>query len=399
MHINLSRLVNLWGFASRSLVRHWKQSVSILVPLAVAMGVVSAMTFVRDGFRRDAGLSSAFLPDITLQVMSAGRIAHVPPDVENTLSAIESVRKVVPRVWGFLPMRVGGREVAYSLLGIDPSRMPVPREINLAMKSGRFLETRDRRGLVVGESAAKALNLDAGKTINIRTPTGDNFEFRVVGVFTSAVQIYTADLLIIHIDDARQFFGYRPGEASDLCVYVRGQENVDSAAAQIAKSVSGARVLTRDKLTRISEQAYGARSGVFQLVWMILLLTVALTAWSQASSTGLQMKKEIGILKALGWSTMDIIQLRLLATAILSLLACLAGLCTGLGYLYLGAPGIKEYFLGWAAIYPEFPIPVHIRVDSLVILFAVGTVPMLAAVVVPSWLTGITEPDTAIRGV
>ena len=130
----------------------------------------------------------------------------------------------------------------------------------------------------------------------------------------------------------------------------------------------------------------------------MLLLNVVLSVWSHASGTTLFFKREVGILKAVGWSVMDIIRVRLFSTAIIALLACLLGLFVGLLYVYLGAPGIREYLLGWAGLYPEFRVPLCVRADSLVTLLAVGTVPMLAAVLVPCWLAAISEPARSMRG-
>ena len=390
--MGIERLANLCGFAAKHLLIHWQYSLAMLLPLALALAVMSSMTFIRDGLRGDAQLSTAFLPDVTVEMLSAGRATHVPAGMAEKIQHLTNIARVVPRIWGILPIQANGQDNAYTLLGIDPARMPIPPAIRFALKSGRFLRPDDRGCLVLGETVARSLHAHTGDVLAIRTPAGEIYHFHVIGIFTSAVQIYAADLLLTHLEDARDFFGYAPGEAADLCVYVQGgAAHADYAAATIAKAFPTSRVLTREKLARVLEQSYGARSGIFQLLWLMLLVNIMLLVWSHASGAALFFKKEVGILKALGWSLPDILQARLIATALLSLFACLVGLWLGLFYVYLGAPGIREYFLGWTAIYPKFTLPLHISIESIATLLALGTVPMLAAALVPAWVAAVQE--------
>ena len=216
-------------------------------------------------------------------------------------------------------------------------------------------------------------------------------------MFATSVHIYTADLILTPLNTAKRFFGYKEDEASDLCIYLDNPLLADGIAKQIASMGANLRVLTKDKLADITQQAYGGRSGVFQLMWMILLLTAMILGWSQASNITLDKRKEIGILKAIGWSTLDVIELKMLESLIIGFLGILLGLTIGLGYLLIGAPGIKEYFLGWAAVYPDFPIPIYVSSSSILLLIVVGIFPLLFATVIPAWLTGIIEPDESIR--
>jgi ABC-type lipoprotein release transport system permease subunit len=66
--------------------------------------------------------------------------------------------------------------------------------------------------------------------------------------------------------------------------------------------------------------------------------------------------------------------------------------------LYLGAPIIKDFMLGWAAVYPTFPLPTYIQTSSVVILYAIALFPLLVASLIPAWKSAITEPDIAMRG-
>lgn len=395
--MNIKKHLNLWDIATRNLWREKGKTIALLTPLIIVMGAASALTFVRDGFFFDAKTSMYLLPDVMVQKLVGGRVERIPTAYVAEIEKLSGISKMAQRVWGYLPLRVADQDVAYTLMGIDVLAMPIPDEIDFTIEEGRFLKDGDENNCVIGVTFAKAFDLDVGDTINLKDSLGNEDKFDIAGLFASSVHIYTADLILTSLATARHFFGYKQNEASDLCVYLDNPVLADSIAQRIAAIDSNLRVLTRDKLADITQQAYGGRSGVFQLMWMILLLTVMILGWSQASNITLEKRKEIGILKAIGWGTLDVIELKMLESLIIGFLGILLGLIIGLGYLLIGAPGIKEYFLGWAAVYPDFPIPIYVSPSSILLLIVVGIFPLLVATVVPSWLTGIIEPDEAIR--
>ena len=146
------------------------------------------------------------------------------------------------------------------------------------------------------------------------------------------------------------------------------------------------------------EQAYGGRGGVFQLIWIMLVLTAVMIAWAEGMSVTNQMKREIGILKAIGWGIGDVIEMKIMEAVQIGFIAFVSGTSIGLMYILMDAPGIKSYFLGWASIYPDFPIPIHLAPGSVFLIFCISVFPLLFAMMIPSWLIGIMEPDEAIRG-
>jgi len=117
----------------------------------------------------------------------------------------------------------------------------------------------------------------------------------------------------------------------------------------------------------------------------------------EASSVSQDERREIGTLKAVGWDTADIIQVKCLESIAVGSAGTAIGIALGLAYVLAGAPGLKGFFLGWASVYPDFPLPMYVSVPGIVLLFGVGVFPLLAATVVPAWLCSIIDADEAIR--
>ena len=157
--------------------------------------------------------------------------------------------------------------------------------------------------------------------------------------------------------------------------------------------------MTKDILLNAQETTFGARSGFFSVVWYIILIAVALIAFNQTVVVGHESKFEIGLLKALGFSTTDVIQIRLLESAILGTIAGSVGLAAGILYdVVFNAPVLRDFMMGWANLYPSFSLPVYISAQTVLLTYAITIVPLLFATVIPSWLNATVDPDIAMRG-
>jgi ABC-type lipoprotein release transport system permease subunit len=284
-------------------------------------------------------------------------------------------------------------------MGIDVNNMPIPDEIGFTISSGRFLQRNDNNSTVVGSYFANVFGISVNDTLILYNESQKPFNYTVVGIFSMKINLYTSDLILMPIQDARSFFNISSDLATDLCVYTTGSAQTRTVATQIAQTISNTRVLTRSVLRESLITAYGARSGFVSTIWYILLLSVIMVAWNQASAVSSESKREVGILKSLGFSTLDVLEIRLLESIILGVISASISIFLAIVYdSYLGAPIIKDFMLGWASVYPTFPLPIYVELSSVGILYAVALFPLLVGSLIPAWRSAITEPDIAMRG-
>ncbi len=395
--MNIAPHINLWLMAAANLRRYRAKSIAVMVPLGLVMAVAAFMMFARGGFVREAGLARVFLPHITVQGVAAGRVEKISLGVMDRIAKIPHMRSVVPRVWGYLPMQLKEANVSYTLMGLDMTRAVYDEKMPWTLATGTFLVPGDRGKVVLGSGVARSFAARVNDRLKIADALGNKAEFTVVGIFNTAVQVYSTDLIVTSLEDARSFFGYRRDEASDLLVYVDRPEKADEVAWTITNLFPNTRVLTGKALTELVREAFSRRGGTFQMVWLILLLTVLLLVWAQASHINVDLSREIGVLKALGWHTGEIIEMKMMESFLLGFTGTLSGILVGFIYVLLGTPGLSGYCLGCASIYPKYPIPVDCDFPSLALLFILGVLPMTAVSAIPAWLTGTIDPDTAIR--
>ena len=383
--------------AAQNLRRFRAKSLAVMIPLIIAMATCSFMMFTRGGFVKDAEIAKSFLPDITVQRLEAGRVAKISLDMKSGIQALPQVKKVIPRVWGYVPLKIAGEDRTYTMMGLDLDILVPQEKLPWTLESGSFLLPGDRNKAVLGSGVSSGLQATTGDRIQIDDTLGNKSEFEIMGIFNSDVQVYSTDLILVPIHDARAFFGYKADEASDLLVYTDKPENADKVAWRISTAFSNTRVMTGTDLTNLVKEAFGRRGGTFQAMWLILLLVVLLLVWAQSSHISVDAARETGILKAMGWHTGEIIEMHMWGSLLLGMSSTAIGVLLGFVYALMGTPGISGYCLGCASIYPKFPVPVHCDISSLVLLFVLGVVPITAVSVIPAWLSGVIDADRAIR--
>jgi len=383
--------------ASKNLFRYRSKTLSIIIPVMLIISIFSAMLFVQKGLQRDAWHATRILPDITLQRVSGGRVEIIDLSIIDKISALKEIKKIVPRVWGYVPVEDNKNVVAYTLMGVDLDKTEIPELINLTVKKGRFLKKHNPDEAVVGETFASSHNLSVNDIFRLKDTFGNEEILKIAGIFSSDVQIYTSDMILVNIEKARNFFTYKKNEATDLNIFLYDKTRADVVAGKLLKLDRNLRVFTRAALKDLMVSSFDERSGIFQILWIILLINCCIISLTQGIHMGVDLKKETGIMKVLGWSTMDIIKIKIIESFVIGFIGTIGGIITGILYLKAGAPGIKQYFLGWARIFPDFEIPVYLEIKTMVILFLIGIIPLMVSSIIPSWLVGITEPDKAIR--
>jgi len=385
---------NLLRYSFDCLSRYRMRTAVIVVTFLMATTMVSAVLFTKEGLEREAEISVKMAPDLTVQYLKAGRVELIPIDYADTIAKVDGVKSVVPRIWGY----AGISTYTFTVIGLETSSIPTYTTFG-SIESGRFLTPEDagKGNIVIGKLIAGLLNVKVGDDIILLSESVEANKFHVVGLFSDASSIYTADMIVMSIEDARKFFRMPDGYVTDFAVYVEDYEQPANVAAKMS-FMPNVRILDQDLLLRGYKAAYGARGGIFVTLWTILLVGAALVAFSQAVVVGHESKFEVGLLKTFGFSTLDIIEVRLVESLVLGFFATSLGMVLGYVYAaYLNAPGLVDILLGWAFLPREFRLPVYVSWSSVFSIYAVTVLPLLITTVVPAWLNAITDPELAMR--
>ena len=127
-------------------------------------------------------------------------------------------------------------------------------------------------------------------------------------------------------------------------------------------------------------------------------MAFCILAWDKATGLSAEEQREIGILKALGWDTADVLELKLWEGLAISVTALLFGVIAAYLHVFLfGAPLLIPVLKGWSTLFPPLALTPRVDFYQLAVLAFLSVVPYVASTVIPSWKAAVTDPDRVLR--
>lgn len=262
------------------------------------------------------------------------------------------------------------------------------------------LDTLEPGTMVIGNGMARIRHAGRGDLLAFRAFDGTAMSLKIADLFSSKSELVTSDLVLVTEADFRRLFGLPVDAVTDVVVSVRNPREVPTIATKITKVLPDARPITRDELLRTYDSIFNWRSGMMLVLLSAAVLAFVIFAWDKASGLSAGEKWEIGVLKAIGWETTDIIQMKFWEGAVVSLTAFFTGVILAYLHVFLLSSVVFEPALkGWSTLYPQFQLTPFVNATQLTTLFFVTVVPYTAATIVPIWKAATLDPDTAMRRV
>ena len=130
----------------------------------------------------------------------------------------------------------------------------------------------------------------------------------------------------------------------------------------------------------------------------VAILSFAIFAWDRATGLSAEERREIGILKAIGWETSDVLQLKFWEALVISLTGFLVGVLLAYVHVFFAsAPLFAHALKGWSILAPHYRLVPTVDGYQLMVLFFLSVMPYTVATIVPSWQAATVDPDTVMR--
>ena len=195
-----------------------------------------------------------------------------------------------------------------------------------------------------------------------------------------------------------RLFGLSGEDATDLSVTVLNKKEIPTIAGKIVDRLPDTRAITRDEILRTYEAVFDWRGGIMIAILAGAVLAFLIFAWDKAAGLSAEERREIGILKAIGWETTDVLQMKFWEGMIVSLSSFLLGVIFAYFHVFYASATLFEPVLkGWAVLYPNFRLTPFISGYQIVILFFLTVLPYTVATIIPAWRAATIDPDVIMR--
>ncbi len=369
---------HLIDFTLASLARRKGKNLGLLAIYTLLVFVLASVALYTHALRAEAQKVLAGTPEIVLQRLVAGRHDLIPPGYIERIGRIRGVQKIEGRLWGYYYDNVV--KANYTFMA--------PRNMQI-----------ERGEIVVGPALERSRGLAAGNGISFRAYSGELHTFIVGDVLPQGSELVSADLVLMHEEDFRAFFRYPEGHHTDIALSVANPQEVRNIAAKLMAALPDSRPILRDEVLRTYASIFDWREGIMLALLSAAILAFGILAWEKAAGLSAEEKREIGILKAIGWETGDVIAMKFWEGLLISLTAFFAGYVAAyLHVFHLDAFLFEPVLKGWSVLYPRFALAPHVDGLQVATLFFFTVFPYTVAVLVPIWRAATTDPDTVMRG-
>ncbi len=373
----LERHLNILDFTLASLLRRKAKNFSLLAVYLLVVFMLASLQFFVTALKREAAIILSDTPDLIVQRLSAGRQDLVPVGYAEEIARIRGVTQVRPRLWGYYYDALNGAN--YTVIASDDPMVAPSRA-------------------AVGAGVAKTRNLAVGDLVPLTSYDKTPLMVEIGSIFPHSSDLIAADMIILTPEDFKLLFNFPKGQATDLAVSVRNPKELSTVAAKIADRFPDSRPILKSEIQRTYQSIFDWRGGMTLIILASALLSFIIFAWDRATGLSAEERKEIGILKSIGWETSDVLLLKFWEGTVISLTAFLLGVVLAYGHVFfLSAPLFAQALKGWSVIYPRFQLVPVVDAYQLAVLFFLTVIPYTTATVVPCWRAATTDPDAAMR--
>lgn len=340
--------------------------------------------------------------------------------IAENITLMSGVEAVVPELQNIVPLQ--GITMAFPyvrVVGIplDPTLNEKYYIQPVNIVSGRRLNEKDSRGVLLGLDLAEALGVGVGQSIDLRGHT-----FTVVGIFDAGNMRGNREAYV-SLEEAQMMFDWQ-GIVTQIGVFAESVEDVNYIVDQIESAYGDSLSTTTQEglvqdMPRLFQELEAAvasqlaqMEAVASMETLIAIVAGGLIVFLTMIYTIRERTKEIGILKALGFTNWNIMSQFMLTGAIIGLVGGLAGCIIG----SFGAPLLSRALLpspdvslptGSTPIatvgqpLPQLTVDLITQVmpDASLILLGLGVAVLLGVLgsLYPSWWASRKRPAEALR--
>jgi ABC-type lipoprotein release transport system permease subunit len=314
---------------------------------------------------------------MVVQRIVAGRHDLIPLAYAQKIGGIRGVGSVKGRLWGYY----------YDPVVTANYTLMTPEDLDLG-----------RGNIAIGEGISRVRGISTGERLSFRAHDGTSSQFRIRGVLAPESGLVSSDLVLISESDFRNIFGISNDHATDLSVRVLNQKEIATIRDKIANMFPDVRIILRSEILNTYEAVFDWRGGIMLVVLSGAMFAFMILAWEKASGLSAEERQEIGILKAIGWESSDVLQMKFWEGMVVSLSSFLAGTLLAYLHVFFSSASLLEPVLkGWSSLYPRFQLTPFIEAYHIAVLFFLVVVPYTTATIVPAWRAAIIDPDLAMR--
>ena len=386
-----------FNFLFLLLLKHKSKHIAIFIISILIVFLISSVLFISNSLKKEAFSTLENQSDFVIQKINSGKILDTPISWIEDFSSINGIKNTQQRVYGqyyFMP-----ENVYFTIVGLDLFEENTNKNLKELLKILNISDFLQKNSMIIGNGIKKIFD---------KYHYFDSYDFKLSNNKLTTVKIFkdlpqeanlvANDLIIMDINLAKRILNINEENSTDIVLNVPNNLERQNIKEQLILKHSNIRILQKESLKKEYENMFNYKGGIFLVLFIVVIFTFILILYQRYSMISSNDKKEIGILKAVGWSIKDIIKLKIIENFIVGFMAFIIGIIISYIFVFiLNAPILKNIFIGFSNIQNDFILNPNIDFTIIVTLFLFFIIPFLSAILIPVWKISIIDANESMK--
>lgn len=386
-----------FNFLFLLLLKHKSKHIAIFIISILIVFLISSVLFISNSLKKEAFSTLENQSDFVIQKINSGKILDTPISWVEDFSSINGIKNTQQRVYGqyyFMP-----ENIYFTIVGIDLFEENTNKNLRELLKILNISDFLKNDSMIIGNGIKKIFD---------KYHYFDSYDFKLSNNKLTTVKIFkdlpqeanlvANDLIIMDINLAKRILNINEENSTDIVLNVPNNLERQNIKEQLILKHSNIRILQKESLKKEYENMFNYKGGIFLVLFIVVIFTFILILYQRYSMISSNDKKEIGILKAVGWSIKDIIRLKIIENFIVGFMAFIIGIIISYIFVFiLNAPILKNIFIGFSNIQNDFILNPNIDFTIIVTLFLFFIIPFLSAILIPVWKISIIDANESMK--
>ena len=379
------------------LFKHKKSHSSVFIFASFLVALISSVLFLSSSIEHEIQKNLFYEADISMTKFVGGQVRNTPKAWIDESLNIKGMKNTYSRVYG--KYFYESKSTHFFIVGIDFFDVQNIKYIEDLIPEFNQEDFLDKNHMIIGSGVKEFFDdLRYTKSYIFRPPDRGKQKVFIYASFPKDTRIVSNDIIIMDIDLAKKILGISKDEVTDIVLELNNPEELQTVYNKLLIKHFDSQIITKQDLQIYTQNIFNYKSGVFLSLYLVVIASFSLLLYQRYSYVNKIDKKEIAVLRLLGWNVSELLWLKLFENGVVALWAYLFGVLFAFFYVfYLDAPLLQKIFLGDDNLNNAATFTPFIDFSSLALLFFFFITPFLLSILIPLWRVCVTPTSETLR--
>lgn len=381
--------------AKKQMLERKKQSILSILGVFIGITVLIVSLGVSNGLDKNM-INSILSLTSHINVYSPENIQNYEELVKN-IEEVKGVKGAVPTIETQGIIKYEGHGEPYvagvKVVGYDLDKAIKVMKLDDYIIAGK-IDVEDKKSILIGKELAASMGAMVGDKVKLITSEETDLEMTVGGIFQSGFYEYDLNMVLIPLQTA-QYITYSDETVGRLSVRLDNPYDAQELIYDVARKLpTDLYIGTWGEQNRALLSALTLEKTIMLVVFSLIAIVAGFLIWITLNTLVREKTKDIGIMRAMGFSKKNIMLIFLIQGIILGIIGIILGIIVSLILLYY----IKNYAVDLVSnIYYLKDIPIEISLKEITIIVGANFIVILISSIFPAYRAAKLENVEALR--